>query len=437
MHSFIALAKKSNFQTANPGTLSVDDKQGSQQDSSKLSPKLTETLTKIIAEALTRLGFKQVAAETPMDEQASNFMPLNYLGAYVVNSSDKEKIKEAQKSIDELDYDVINDVQLSLPKPKPTYSERIYRRRKRIAWPVESGVHQAHNNGITGKGVLIGVLDTGCDADHIQFRRKEIDFRYIPPYSVGNNLRAVRGFDVGAHGTHVSGIIAGEHVGVAPDADLIVASVIESDTYETSLSRISIALDWMLSQFRSERNRGKTAIVNMSLGFAPEHIFKNDRATLMIGIQELISTLVDDFDVLPVVAIGNDGPGKMRAPGYFPETLSVGAVDFNREPAGFSGGGLSPTGERTQPDIAGYGVNIFSSLERDKNSRSLYKHMSGTSMATPYVAGIAALYASADAKLYGEALRQHLLNTALPLQAPADRVGVGLARFTENGNKNP
>ena len=313
MHSFIALAKKSNFQTANPGTLSADDKQGSQQDSSKLSPKLTETLTKIIAEALTRLGFKQVAAETPMDEQASNFMPLNYLGAYVVNSSDKEKIKEAQKSIDELD----------------------------------------------------------------------------------------------------------------------------SDTYETSLSRISIALDWMLSQFRSERNRGKTAIVNMSLGFAPEHIFKNDRATLMIGIQELISTLVDDFDVLPVVAIGNDGPGKMRAPGYFPETLSVGAVDFNREPAGFSGGGLSPIGERTQPDIAGYGVNIFSSLERDKNSRSLYKHMSGTSMATPYVAGIAALYASADAKLYGEALRQHLLNTALPLQAPADRVGAGLARFTENGNKNP
>ena len=63
--------------------------------------------------------------------------------------------------------------------------------------------------------------------------------------------------------------------------------------------------------------------------------------------------------------------------------------------------------------------------------------MSGTSMATPYVAGIAALCASADANLQGKALRQHLLNTALPLQAPTDRVGAGLARFTENGNKNP
>ena len=443
MHSFIALVKKSNLQTTNTGTLLVDDKQGSQQDSSKLFPKLTEALTKTIAEALTRLGFKQVAAETPkqaaaeihMDEQTSNFMPLNYLGAYVVNSSEKKKIKKAQESFDKSDYDVIDDVQLSLPKP--TYSERVYRRRKQIVWPVESGIHQAHSNGVTGEGVLVGVLDTGCDADHIQFRRKEIDFRYIPPYSVGDNLRAVRGFDVGAHGTHVCGIIAGEHVGVAPDADLMVASVIESDTYETSLSRISIALDWMLSQFRSGKNRDKPVIVNMSLGFAPEHISKNDRATLMVGIQELISTLVEDFDVLPVVAIGNDGPGNMRAPGYFPETLSVGAVDFNCEPASFSGGGLSPTGEGIQPDIAGYGVNIFSSLERDKNNRSLYKHMSGTSMATPYVAGIAALYASADAKLYGEALRRHLLNTALPLQVTKERVGAGLARFTENGNKNP
>ncbi len=110
-------------------------------------------------------------------------------------------------------------------------------------------------------------------------------------------------------------------------------------------------------------------------------------------------------------------------------TLSVGAVNFNNKPAHFSGSGTSLTGKETQPDIVGYGVNIFSSLERDINNRSLYKYMSGTSMAAPYVTGIAALYASADANLQGKALRQHLIDTALPLQAPADRVGAGLARF--------
>jgi len=145
--------------------------------------------------------------------------------------------------------------------------------------------------------------------------------------------------------------------------------------------------------------------------------------------------LVADFDVLPVVAIGNEGPGNVRAPGYFPEVLSVGAIDSYHKPAGFSGGGLSPIDGEVQPNIAGSGVDIFSSLGRDMNNRSLYKYMSGTSMAAPYIAGIAALYASADAKLRGQVLRQHLIKTALPLQAPADRVGVGLARFTENGNQ--
>ena len=441
MHSFIALTKKSSLQITNTGTLSVNDKQRSRHDNNKRFPKLADEFTQKLIEVLTPLGFKQVTTETPMEEQASddeyssNFMLLNYLGAYVVNSSNEQRIKESQKLFNESDYNIIRDVQLSLPKP--TYSERVYRRRKQIAWPVESGIHQAHRNGITGKGVLVGVLDTGCDADHIQFRKKQIDFRYVPlPYESGR-LRDVRGFDIDGHGTHVCGIIVGQHIGVAPDADLMVASVIESETYQTSLSRISVALDWMLSQFGIKENHSKPIIVNMSLGFRPEYLSKLERETLMFGIRELISTLVEDFDVLPIVAIGNDGPGNVCAPGCFSETLSVGAIDFNHESACFSGGGFSPTGGKVQPDIAGYGVNIFSSLERDINNRSLYKHISGTSMATPYVAGIAALYASADAKFRGEALRQHLLNTALPLQAPADRVGAGLARFTEDGNENP
>jgi subtilisin family serine protease len=429
MPRFIALCKKSNVQTRNLVSLSVEDKRA-RLVNDQLFPKHDEILTE--------LGFKQITLatsmdEVPMDEQVPNFMPLNHLGAYIVNSPDEQEIKAAQKSFDESDYDIIPDVELSLPKP--TCSPEVFYRRRQRSWPVASGIRYAHENGATGKGVLVGVLDTGCDADHIQFRQKQIDFRYVSPSEL-DNLRDVRAFDVAGHGTHVCGIIAGQHIGVAPGADLVVASVIESETCRTSLARISIALNWMLAQFGHQENRNKPIIINMSLGFILKDLPKNDQGLLTVGIRTLISTLVEDFDVLPVVAIGNDGPGKMRAPGHFPETLSVGAVDFNHEPPDFSGGGHSPTGGEIQPNIAGYGVDIFSSLERDKNNRSSYTYMSGTSMATPYVAGIAALYASADPTLYGNALREHLLDTALPLQASADRVGAGLARFIENGNEN-
>ena len=429
MPGFIALTKKSRFETTNSETLSVND---------KLFPKLTDEFTQGLTEALTPLGFRRVTAEITMeadasdDEQSSNFIPLNYLGAYVVNSSSEQKIEEAQKLFDESDYNIIPDVQLSLPKP--TRSERVYQRRRQINWTTESGVDDAHRTGITGKGVLVGVLDTGCDADHIQFRRKQINFRYVPLHYKSERMRDVRGFDVDGHGTHVCGIIAGQSIGVAPDVDLMVASVIASETYQTSLSRISIALNWMLFEFGTEENRDKPTIINMSLGFLPRHIPRRDRDSLVVGIQELISTLVEDFDVLPIVAIGNDGPGRTRTPGDFPETLSVGAIDFEHRPASFSGGGPSPISGELQPNIAGYGVNILSSVGRNRANRSLYAEMSGTSMAAPYVTGIAALYASANTNFRGDLLRRHLLSTVLPLQAPPDRVGVGLARFTEDAN---
>jgi hypothetical protein len=432
MSTFIALPKKSKLEIADIEIQSTEDKR----------QLLWSSLLKVAFAALPipfgtliELGFEQIgllqSTATSRDliaERTSNFMPLNSLGAYLVSSVDKQKIEDAQESFDKSDYVIVPDVQLSLSEP--ICSESVLWRGRQVHWPPESGILEAHNRGVTGAGVLVGVLDTGCDADHVQFRQKRIDFCYVPHHSESGDLREVRGFDVDGHGTHVCGIISGNHVGVAPDANLMVTAVIESETRKTSLSRIAIGLDWMLAQISSDANLSKPAIISMSLGFVTEDLSKSEKKSLMVGVRRLISLLVEDYDVLPVVAIGNEGPGQIRAPGYFPETLSVGAVDFSHKPAGFSGGGSSPIGGETQPNIAGYGVGIFSCLERDRNNRSSYVCMSGTSMATPYVAGIAALCASADAKLQGEVLRQHLLNTALPIQARKDRVGAGLARFT-------
>jgi subtilisin family serine protease len=381
------------------------------------------------AEVLRGLGLRQVQPEERVPEAEEGFQRLGYLGAYVVNTPDEQKAEQARDVL-ESDYLIMPDIELALPTPTVAASHLLRRGGQRESWPEESGVATAHRNGVTGKGVLVGVLDTGVDADHIELRKKRIDYRYVPLDPAPDAMRAVRGFDTHGHGTHVCGVIAGRRVGVAPRVDLMVASVIESETIKTSLERIYAGLDWMLSQFVVEENRDKPTIVSMSLGFRPEWIQPPDLQAVMDGIKLLLSILVDDFDVLPVVAIGNDGPGTLRGPGYFPEALSVGAVDFSHNPAWFSGGGASPITGDTEPDVAGYGVDVFSSLERDVANRSWYARMSGTSMATPYVAGIAALIASANPGLQGHALRQHILSQALPLGQPPDRVGAGLARFT-------
>ncbi len=380
------------------------------------------------AAMLQALGLRYVPTGQSAPYIEHHFQQLDFVGAYVVETTSPEVAARARILL-EPDYVIIPDVQLALPRP--TLLQR-YRRRPTppVQWPVESGIAEAHKKDFLGEGVMVGVLDTGCDADHIELRHKVVDFRYVPLDPTSDPVRACRGFDVDGHGTHVCGIIAGEHVGIAPKVELMVASVIESETLRTSLERVVIALDWMLSKFRLEENLHKTAIINMSLGFRDASITPEQFDAILKGLKQILTTLVIDFEVLPIVAVGNDGPGTMRAPAYFTESMSVGAVDAFLRPAVFSGGGISPITRQVEPDIVGYGVDIISSLERDVYNHSIYARMSGTSMAAPYVTGIAALVASANPQLRGLSLRQYLTSQALNLNLPAERMGVGLARFT-------
>jgi subtilisin family serine protease len=371
-------------------------------------------------EKLEQIGLSQLQPESvhrQIDDAPlpDGFIRLGYIGAYLVSTTDKTKTKDVEEELAP-DYHILTDEYLlNLPT---TLNNRIRSSRapatRRNQWPEWTGISHAHKSGVLGTGVQVMVLDTGCDADHAQFysRKRPIRFQYVDPRNPGRS-RDKRGFDSDGHGTHVCGIIAGKDIGVSPDVDLFVASVIESETVLTSLQRVLVGLNWLLREAIHD-DVNEPFLLNMSLGFLPHHYGSPGSQLVMDAVRDALRTLVEGYEVLPIVAAGNDGPDNLRAPAIFPEVLAVGAINADKKEADFTSRGVITVDdtERQIPDIWGIGDSVYSSLERDKENNSIYALKSGTSMAAPYVTGIAALCAQ-EHGLQGKELRSFLLNNAL------------------------
>lgn len=308
---------------------------------------------------LQRIGFSNLRELNIMHAPVSRkgiFTPFEHLGMAAAFSERESDLDDARGELEDA-YEFVEDFDLSIPARvilRETPSNRSRTVGQRPEWPNESGVSDAHAAGIRGAGALVGVLDTGVDADHQEFAGQRIDFRFVSlqPNSPYWPPRDVRGFDTDGHGTHVCGIIGGKNIGVAPESRLYVASVIESETIFTSLTRVTAGLNWIFRQFTRPDNEHLPAVLSMSLGF-PEGLPGVSAVEYQKRLQvmrTLLRTLLQ-ANVLPVVAIGNDGPGQFGYPGAFKEVLGVGAVDFEQNVAGFSGGGR-PSGEAvSKPDL--------------------------------------------------------------------------------------
>lgn len=397
--------------------------------------------TKNAAESLERIGFsdlrEQKAASSAISKRGA-FVPLDALGATAIFfESDREEV-DVKSDLDD-QYEFVHDFEMSIPKRVAVQDAPCNRSRLAASqilqsstaniWPDESGVAAAHQSGIRGGGTLIAVLDTGIDADHAEFANRRVNFRHVSmfPNSPSWPPRDVRGFDTDGHGTHVCGVLSGKTIGVAPDAGLYVASVIESETMATSMTRVAAGLNWVFRQFTRPDNEHLPGVLSMSLGFPPNSPSDPNHRQRLSTIQRFLSTLIQ-ANVLPIIAIGNDGAGQYGYPGAYDAVLGVGAVDFDENIAGFSGSGKAPGQNNSKPDLVGYGVGVNSSIERDYDGQSVYQRLSGTSMATPYVSGIAALYRSLNPSLTVTEVSDILLDRAKTL-SPKNRVGAGLARF--------
>jgi subtilisin family serine protease len=244
------------------------------------------------------------------------------------------------------------------------------------------GAPTAWKAGYTGKGVKIAVLDTGVDATHPDLQGQILESKNFSP-SPDTKDRV-------GHGTHVSSIAAGTGAksggrfkGVAPDAKLLEGKVLDDDGFGDD-SGILAGMEWAVAQGAD--------IVNLSLGGLDTP-----------GIDPLeaaVNKLSADKGVLFAIAAGNegDGPGTVGSPGSADAALTVGAVDDNDKLADFSSRGPRIGDGGIKPDVTAPGVDITaaaapgSEIDQEVGQNPPgYLTISGTSMATPHVAGAAAL----------------------------------------------
>jgi subtilisin family serine protease len=281
-----------------------------------------------------------------------------------------------------------------------------------------------------GAGINVAVLDTGVFADHPVLAGRVKDFVIVDP--LGRRIAAKPTFDGGQHGTHVCGTIAGGKtedgvaVGVAPEANLLVAGVLIGDaTLRTLLEGISWAIE-----------KGAD-VVNMSLGFSYfEPLFV-----------QVFDILINQYGILPVVAIGNENHGNSSSPGNAYNAFSAGAVEKmprrKVDVSFFSSGaslvfpGQEPNALVNKPDVVAPGGQVFSSIppENRPDGTYLYTYMDGTSMATPHVSGAAALLMAARPETPVKDIIAALKDTAVhprgKQQRPDNRWGYGLIQPAE------
>lgn len=239
--------------------------------------------------------------------------------------------------------------------------------------------------GARGAGVTVGVLDTGVDASHPDLAGKIAGWAQFD--GSGSPVAGSQPHDSDRHGTHVAGTIVGGNasgswIGVAPEAKVAVAMVLNGASGGTD-AQVLAGFDWAVEQ--------GVDVLSLSLGgltLGPQ--------TPSTYSQALITCLQAGIPV--VTAIGNDGAQTSGSPGNDPFAFSVGATDLRDEVAGFSGGrthiversqfldpGLLPF-VYVKPDVSAPGVAVRSSVPG-----GTWASFNGTSMAAPHVTGALAL----------------------------------------------
>ena len=297
--------------------------------------------------------------------------------------------------------------------------------RKRKSSDLKSGLFRdddvatwgIHATGIliskfTGRGINVAILDTGFNLKHPDFAGRVINSgSFFPGQEVD---------DQNGHGSHCTGISTGSinkntgrRYGVANNANIYIGKVL-SNAGSGSDSGILAGMDWAITN--------NCKVISMSLGapVRPGETYSN--------IYNDIAKKALTKGTIIIAAAGNESRRDMGIinpvghPANCPAIMAVAAMDNNLDVAYFSCGGINDDGG--QVDISAPGVDVYSSWKSPEN----YNIISGTSMATPCVAGIAALFWEAFPVASATDIWRYLTQNAMRLSLNASDVGAGLVQ---------
>jgi len=283
------------------------------------------------------------------------------------------------------------------------------------------GVEGLWRQGYHGQGVGIAILDTGI-APHPDVADRILAFKDFV-------LGRTEPYDDQGHGTHVAGDAAGSGAvsegrfsGTAPRANLVGIKVLDKRG-AGRISDIIKGIEWAVRN----RERYNIRVLNMSLGGNVSDSYRDD------PVAQAAARAVD-AGIVAVVAAGNSGPKSetIGTPGNHPRVLTVGALDdrgtadrADDDLAPFSSRGPTAVDGLAKPDVLAPGVAITSAtspgsaidrMPRVPHVGKWYVTLSGTSMATPTVAGVVADLLAAVPDATPDAVKEALRATAHPLQ---------------------
>ncbi len=275
-----------------------------------------------------------------------------------------------------------------------------------------------------GKGIGVAFIDTGINP-HCDFMIGKDRVAFFKDF-VNNKNQC---YDDNGHGTFVAGVCAGSGVlsgfkysGIAPKADIFSLKALNGQG-EASANKILDAMEWIFD------NHKKHNIKVVCMSFGSEPLGVND--PIMLGAEALWKS-----GVVVVAAAGNSGPEfqTIKSPGISPYIITVGGIDDNRygktnydkqffEMAEFSSRG--PALKNVKPDMVAPSVDIISC-----GVNNFYTTLSGTSVATPMIAGLCCLMLEKNNSLSPLQVKKELIKTCRPLGFELNSEGYGMPNFS-------